>query len=62
MDMNRVIKTSGNVQNCNHEWDFVITPGENKDPTRLYYINGLFIEKCLKCFASVETVEILKNI
>ena len=41
--------TPENLQNCNHEWDFTITPTKG---------STLFTEKCSKCFLHIETFEI----
>ena len=49
MNIDETKETLENLQNCNHEWDFSIT--SMKD-------SNLFIEKCLKCFANINTLEI----
>ncbi len=46
------IKTPENLQDCNHQWDFSITPMKD---------SNLFTEKCLKCFSHIETFEVLEK-
>ena len=49
MNIDKTKETFENLQNCNHQWDFTITPMKD---------SNLFIEKCLKCCNSIETLEI----
>jgi len=50
MNIDETKKTIENLQNCDHQWNFLIT--SMKD-------SNLFTEECLKCFAHIETIEIL---
>jgi hypothetical protein len=50
MNNNKIKEAFKKSQSCNHQWDFIITPMEN---------SNLFIEKCLKCGAGIETFEII---
>ena len=49
MNINERIEAFENLQSCNHQWDFSITPMKD---------SNLFVEKCLKCFANINTLEI----
>ena len=49
MNIDETKETLENLQNCNHQCDFSITPMKD---------SNLFVEKCLKCFANIITLEI----
>jgi hypothetical protein len=52
MNIDQTKETTENLQNCDHQWNFSIMPMKD---------SNLFTEKCLKCFAHIETFEILKK-
>jgi hypothetical protein len=52
IDLNNMLENVENINNCNHDWDFLITAMEK---------SNLFIENCSKCSYNISTLELFKN-